>query len=108
MFLLETGVGQFSGLSPTDAYEKMAPIFQGLGFAAIAINGFIGFYYNVIIAYCIYYFFASIRSELLWSECGAELDCFKRKNLTGDCEVETFPFTSKNSNIFKIFKKFRI
>jgi SNF family Na+-dependent transporter len=28
-FFLETAIGQFSGLSPTHAFEKMIPIFQG-------------------------------------------------------------------------------
>ena len=47
-------------------FEKMCPLFKGLGYAAILINCFIGFYYNVIIAYCFYYFAYSIRTELPW------------------------------------------
>ena len=91
-FFLETAVGQFSGLSPSHAFASMAPLFQGLiinniffltknkliyinkylhvslglGFAAILINAFIGFYYNVVISYCIYYLLFSIRAELPW------------------------------------------
>ena len=68
-FFLETAVGQFSGLSPSHAFANMVPLFQGLGYAAIIINAFIGFYYNVIIAYCLYYFIFSINSKLPWSDC---------------------------------------
>ena len=99
-FFLETSIGQFSGLSPSHAFEKMVPISQGLGYAAIIINAFIGFYYNVIIAYCLYYLVFSIRSELPWADCiGKGNDCFKRQNISGDCQTELYPFTSKNSNL---------
>lgn len=96
-FFLETSMGQFSGLSPSHAFEKMVPIAQGVGYAAIIINAFIGFYYNVIIAYCLYYLVFSIRSDLPWANCNGEFDCFKRQNLSGDCKTELYPFTSKNS-----------
>ena len=61
LFFLETAIGQFSGLSPSHAIANMVPVFQGLGFASIIINAIIGFYYNVIIAYCLYYFLFSIN-----------------------------------------------
>ncbi len=86
LFFLEIAIGQFSALSPSKedfldlhyfiylinnlilvhTFEKMVPLFKGLGYAAILINCFIGFYYNVIIAYCFYYFAYSIRIELPW------------------------------------------
>ena len=93
MFFLELAIGQFSALGPTHTFYRMAPIFQGivtlkvflynlikklilliigLGYAALTINAFIGFYYNVIIAYCLYYLVLSMNSVLPWSTCGNE------------------------------------
>jgi SNF family Na+-dependent transporter len=100
MFFLETSIGQFSGLSPTHVFEHMVPLFKGLGYAAIIINCFVGFYYNVVIAYCMYYFAFSLRSELLWAKCGPERDCFQRKNLSGNCLLEKEEFYRQNSKKF--------
>ena len=36
----------------------------------VIINTAIGVYYNVIISWTIYYFFASMTSRLPWSDCG--------------------------------------
>ena len=38
----------------------------------IIVSALISLYYNVIIAVCIYYFFASMRSTLLWTSCDPE------------------------------------
>lgn len=95
-FFLETSIGQFSAMSPTNAFENMVPLFKGLGYAAIIINCLIGFYYNVIIAYCFYYFIFSIRAELPWANCNGVADCFKRQNISGDCKDELAPYLAQN------------
>ena len=74
----------------------MCPLFQGLGYAAIAVNVFIGFYYNVIIAYCIYYLVFSFNTELPWKDCHGEPDCFKRSNFSLTCEQEKAIFAARN------------
>lgn len=44
--------------------------FLGLGWAT-AINSFlVSIYYNMIIAWCLFYFFASFRRRLSWGDCG--------------------------------------
>jgi SNF family Na+-dependent transporter len=73
-FFLELSIGQFSGLGPTHIFYRMAPIFQGLGYAALTINAYIGFYYSVIIAYCLYYLILSFTSTLPWSSCDPKWD----------------------------------
>ncbi len=100
--MLETSIGQFSRLNPSDCFEKMCPIFKGLGYAAISINAFVGLYYNVIIAYCIYYLFNSINYELPWNNCPLNsIDCYQRKNLSNlNCALEKKNFMShKNSKL---------
>lgn len=100
-FFLETAIGQFSGLSPSIAFEKMAPLFQGLGYACVLANSFIGFYYNIIIAYCLHYFIMSIRAKLLWADCpdsDATL-CYKRSNFseTNNCTQDKFDFAASRN-----------
>lgn len=63
----------------------------GLGYAALTVNAFIGFYYNVIIGYCIYYLFMSMRAKLPWSKCDQPWN-------TDECVVSS---TDYNCTIFK-------
>uniref|UniRef100_A0A8D3BTL1 Solute carrier family 6 member 14 n=1 Tax=Scophthalmus maximus TaxID=52904 RepID=A0A8D3BTL1_SCOMX len=48
---------------------KALPMLQGVGFSVIVMNAFVVIYYNVIIAYGLYYMFASFQSPLPWSSC---------------------------------------
>ena len=43
--------------------------FAGLGFANFMASCFVGLYYNMIIAWTIYYLFASFTSKLPWDTC---------------------------------------
>jgi len=107
-FFLETAIGQFSGLAPSLAFEKMAPLFQGVGYAAVFVNSVIGFYYNVVMAYCMHYFVMSIREKLLWSDCPTgEPTCFVsgKSNLPGflsnsSCQQEKIDYAHyRNSEL---------
>ncbi len=42
---------------------------SGVGYTVIVIALYVGFYYNVIIAWSLYYLFASLTSELPWLKC---------------------------------------
>ena len=51
------------------------PLFKGVGLAHLFNAIFIIYYYNVIIAWCVYFFGASFASTLPWTGCdidGAE------------------------------------
>ncbi|CAB1315306.1 unnamed protein product [Coregonus sp. 'balchen'] len=41
----------------------------GVGVAMVLVSTLVGIYYNVIIAYSLYYMFASFQSPLPWSDC---------------------------------------
>lgn len=43
--------------------------FPGVGITMVLISLFVTIYYNVIIAYSLYYLFASFQRELPWSKC---------------------------------------
>ena len=44
----------------------------GIGYASIAVLVWISIYYNVILAWILFYLFASFQSKLPWSHCNNE------------------------------------
>uniref|UniRef100_A0A0B6ZDJ3 Transporter n=2 Tax=Arion vulgaris TaxID=1028688 RepID=A0A0B6ZDJ3_9EUPU len=68
LFFLEVSYGQFSSLSPV-AIWKVSPLFKGVGVGMIICSGIVCVYYNVIIAWTLYYLFMSFRTVLPWSHC---------------------------------------
>ena len=47
-------------------------LFLGVGIGMTVVSGLVGIYYNIIIAWSIYYLFASFTSQLPWEFCGNE------------------------------------
>ena len=45
-------------------------IISGVGWAMFVVSVLISVYYNMIIAYTLYYLFASFAKILPWSDCG--------------------------------------
>ena len=85
-FYLELAIGQYASLTPHLLYRKMSPLFTGnthsdeynyfvifgLGYCMIAISIYTSIYYNMIIAWSLYYFGASfqgITGDLPWKSC---------------------------------------
>ncbi|XP_013411244.1 sodium-dependent proline transporter-like [Lingula anatina] len=71
LFFLELSFGQFASLGPITIW-RINPFFKGLGFAMVIISGLVAVYYNVIIAWALFYLFASFTSELPWQTCDHE------------------------------------
>ncbi|XP_055378881.1 sodium- and chloride-dependent glycine transporter 1-like [Condylostylus longicornis] len=94
IFLAELYIGQYSGLGPIKAYHYMSPFFQGLGYCTLIVITFVTIYYMVIIAWILFYFFASFTSVLPWGYCNNDFnsyqcyssleDNFCKQNNTGD------------------------
>ena len=79
LFFMELALGQFGQLGPNKIFGKLAPLLRGLGYGMLCITGYIVVYYNVIIAWCIYYTFAGFTSVLEWESCDNSYntpDCF--------------------------------
>ncbi|KAL8617003.1 hypothetical protein ACOMHN_014174 [Nucella lapillus] len=68
LFFMEVSYGQFSSLSPL-AIWKICPMFKGVGIGMVMVSSIVCVYYNVIIAWTIYYLFMSFRATLPWSHC---------------------------------------
>ncbi|XP_063289611.1 sodium- and chloride-dependent neutral and basic amino acid transporter B(0+)-like [Pelobates fuscus] len=86
LFFLECSLGQFSSLGPV-AMWKVLPIFEGVGITMVLISTLVTIYYNIIIAYSLYYLFASFTSVLPWSECFEWADANCSKTPKGFCSV---------------------
>uniref|UniRef100_A0A670IFF7 Transporter n=1 Tax=Podarcis muralis TaxID=64176 RepID=A0A670IFF7_PODMU len=69
IFFMELSLGQFSSLGPL-AVWKISPLFKGVGMATILIVCLVAIYYNMIIAYVLFYLFASLTKNLPWQYCG--------------------------------------
>jgi SNF family Na+-dependent transporter len=72
LVFLEMAVGQFTSSGPLTCW-RMAPFFRGLGISMNIVNTYFITYYNMILAYALYflyYTFASvIGNELPWYKC---------------------------------------
>ncbi|RNA29024.1 sodium-dependent proline transporter-like [Brachionus plicatilis] len=68
LFYLELNIGQFTSQGPILCW-KMAPIFKGLGISMNISSFYFCLYYNMIIAYSLYFLYNSFQSPLPWSKC---------------------------------------
>uniref|UniRef100_A0A7N6AE67 Transporter n=1 Tax=Anabas testudineus TaxID=64144 RepID=A0A7N6AE67_ANATE len=68
LFYMELAVGQYNREGAAGVW-KICPIFKGVGFTVILISLYVGFYYNVIISWALFYLFSSFSGELPWVHC---------------------------------------
>lgn len=64
--ILEGCLGQFTGAGAITVW-RMAPIFEGVGWGEMAMSGLCCVYYNVIVAYALYYLVVSLPFYGTWT-----------------------------------------
>ncbi|GBP30440.1 Sodium- and chloride-dependent GABA transporter ine [Eumeta japonica] len=69
MLFMELAIGQYTAHGPIGALSQICPLFKGTGLASVVISFLMSTYYAVIIAWAIYYFFTSFKSEMPWASC---------------------------------------
>jgi hypothetical protein len=74
-------------------FKTLSFPFSGIGFGICFIATYVAFYYNTIIAWAVYYMFASMRAEVPWTNCNNSWN-------TDDC-LEFLNRTSASSNTSK-------
>ncbi|XP_062586471.1 sodium- and chloride-dependent GABA transporter 1-like isoform X2 [Saccostrea cucullata] len=68
LFFMEASYGQFSSLSPISVW-RMCPLFKGVGVGMVMVSAIVCIYYNVIVAWTLYFLYMSFRAVLPWSTC---------------------------------------
>ncbi|CAH3193820.1 unnamed protein product [Porites evermanni] len=69
LFFMELSIGQILQAGPVKVWRKLSPFFSGIGFAMITVSFMVSVYYNVILAWSIYYLYNSFTSDLPWDGC---------------------------------------
>ncbi|GBP59507.1 Sodium- and chloride-dependent glycine transporter 2 [Eumeta japonica] len=83
LMFMELSFGQYAALGPVAVYNRFCPLFRGLGYGMVIVSSIVMLYYNLIIAWTIYYMivsFASIFYQLPWQNCDADWST-KRMNM---------------------------
>uniref|UniRef100_A0AC35UD52 Transporter n=1 Tax=Rhabditophanes sp. KR3021 TaxID=114890 RepID=A0AC35UD52_9BILA len=69
-------IGQYSGLSASGAFSKMMPAASGIGWALVILAIPVCIYYNIVIAWSLYYFWYAVTSPFTasaqnmgWNHC---------------------------------------
>lgn len=87
MFFMELALGQMLTIGGLGVF-RIAPIFKGIGYAAAVMSCWMNVYYIVILAWAIFYFFMSLRSDVPWRTCNNYwntrncVNAYERGNLT--------------------------
>ena len=69
LFYFELLLGQNTQKGPVGAWFKLVPNLGGIGIASVIVVTYISIYYNVIIAWVIFYFVNSFHDPLPWAKC---------------------------------------
>lgn len=100
MYFLELAFGQFSGQSPLTIWA-CAPICKGVGFAMVCVSMVVAVYYNVIMAYTIYYTASTFQAQVPWARCDPlwanDTPCFVRSENTSDVNLNV---TKPSSQVY--------
>ncbi|KAI0242925.1 Sodium- and chloride-dependent glycine transporter 2 [Lamellibrachia satsuma] len=87
LIFLECYFGQYGRVGIVTIW-KVAPLFQGIGWTLLVSGWACAIYYNVLIAYAVFYLFASFVSQVPWKTCGnswntancARIECARNNN----------------------------
>ncbi|KAH8290106.1 hypothetical protein KR054_000003 [Drosophila jambulina] len=69
LMFMELSFGQYAALGPVAVFRRFCPLFRGLGTGMILVSAIVMLYYNLIIAWTIFYMFASFATKLPWQNC---------------------------------------
>lgn len=97
LFFMELALGQYVSLGPNILFPKLAPLFSGLGWGMIIVSVLVAVYYNMILAWTLFYTFASFTSVLPWGHCDNvfnSVECFT-EDLSANCRNQSLFYYNK-------------
>ncbi|XP_071145435.1 sodium- and chloride-dependent glycine transporter 2-like [Mytilus edulis] len=80
LVFLEFTYAQYSNLGPGKVW-LCCPLFKGIGYGMLTLVAISGIYYNVIVAWTLYYFWNSFSYKIPWGDCNNEWNtdnCYMR------------------------------
>lgn len=83
LFFLELAIGQRIRKGPIGVWKTIHPYLGGVGISSAIVCLLVCMYYNVILGWCFYYFFASFQDPLPYSSCPLGLNC----SVNMECQV---------------------
>ncbi|MCP3664253.1 MAG: hypothetical protein GY696_17475 [Gammaproteobacteria bacterium] len=72
MFFMELSMGQFASAGPIGIFRNLAPAFEGIGYAILAVQTLSAIYYNSLLTYSLFYTFSSMQPTMPWQSCTHE------------------------------------
>lgn len=97
LFFMEASYGQFSSLSPISIW-RICPLFKGVGVGMVMVSAIVCVYYNVIVAWTLYFLYMSFRAVLPWSTCDNEWNTVNCVVDTGDRLPQPSPPTNATNS----------
>uniref|UniRef100_A0A3B4AB52 Multifunctional fusion protein n=1 Tax=Periophthalmus magnuspinnatus TaxID=409849 RepID=A0A3B4AB52_9GOBI len=69
LLYLELAIGQRLRAGSVGVWTSISPYMGGLGVASLFVSFLVGLFYNMILAWILWYFFHSFQSPLPWTDC---------------------------------------
>jgi len=97
LYIMEVSLGQYFAEGPIGTWRIICPLTRGIGYAMMMVSLLVSIYYNVIIAWILFYLFASFRSDVPWRHCDPEwasANCREEYHISGNGSVYNFTTNS--------------
>ncbi|KAH3883274.1 sodium-dependent dopamine transporter-like [Dreissena polymorpha] len=108
LFFMELALGQFYRTGAITCWGRICPLFKGIGWAVVLIAFYTDFFYNVVIAWALHFFFASFTKTLPWERCDNDWNtplCFEgMADPPHEGDNETFLNQTVNGTVVKVLR----
>lgn len=104
LFFMELALGQYNRKGAITCWGRLVPLFKGVGFQVVCIAFYVDFFYNVILAWSLRFFFASFTTDLPWTNCNNEWNTVNCREIGSQVPViESLPNTSSSPSFSPLF-----
>ncbi|KAG5879010.1 hypothetical protein JTB14_037004 [Gonioctena quinquepunctata] len=83
MYYMEMALGQFSSRGSVKMFEKLSPVFRGIGYGQVIGSTCLASYYCILMAITLFYLINSFTSDFPWATCQEHWKAYtESKNIT--------------------------